>query len=76
MICFLCHRTQNECILLTSFAEDKPYWWDVGLQFNIVKGMALNATKAMATAGSAWVVDIKEDPVAIFTNGKQTLVRY
>ena len=55
----------------------KAYWMDMTGKFEEIKDQFVEATKALVVGGAKWVNEVmvlEKDPIAEFTNGKQSLV--
>ncbi|XP_076116682.1 uncharacterized protein LOC143084161 [Mytilus galloprovincialis] len=64
------NKTREACFFLK---DDKPYWFDIPHQFEIVKGMSKAAFDAIAHHSGDWVKEeIQEDVdnIAAFTKGR------
>ncbi|XP_021353372.1 uncharacterized protein LOC110450253 [Mizuhopecten yessoensis] len=64
------NKTQEACFFLK---DQRPDWWDLGQQFDIIMAMTANASNAIQDEGTAWVNQPfaeGEDLVAAFTGGK------
>jgi len=58
-----------------TFVGEKPYWWDLTGEFEMIESEANKAIKEMKERSQEWINDFKEDPVATFTKGKYTTVK-
>ena len=57
-----------------TFVGEKPYWWDLTGEFEMIKSEANKAIREVKEGSQEWINDFKEDPVATFTKGKYTMV--
>ena len=58
-----------------TFVGEKPYWWDLRGEFEIIQSEANKAIREVKEGSQEWINDFKEDPVGTFTKGKYTTVK-
>ncbi|CAG2196998.1 unnamed protein product [Mytilus edulis] len=63
-------KTQEASFLLK---DKKPYWWSITDEYKEIISDVKTTLKAVKDGAKEWIEDVKEDPIASFTKGNQTM---